>query len=185
MARYYVSITLLIYLLALCFDAVRMTGGNSMAALQMLIYGPWGVVFGMFGWFANPLLGLALLLRRRFRWPSLVIAGWALYLALASWNLDRLPNNRSYDFFDVTGFAAGYYLWVLAIAAFCAGQAWWCYRGRDEVPRWSLPDGGLAVLLVTVVVMATQNDSLRFKLERAFEPPPSWQYEAPRRDEAI
>lgn len=184
MARYYVSITLLVYLLALCFVAVRLEGDGSMLSLQILLLGPWGIVMGLFGWFANPLLGLAVLLRRRLRWLSLALGGWALYLALACLNIDTLPDNHSYNFLAVTRFDAGYYLWALAIAIFCAGQAWWCGRGRSiEVPRWHWADAGLGLLLVAVVVIASQQESLHFKVERVFDMPPP--IEAPRRDEAI
>lgn len=187
MARFYLSISLLFYLLALCFDAVQLSGGTAVPALLMLLQGPWGIVFGLFGWFANPLFGLALLVRRRLRWFSLLLGLWSLYLALASHGIERLPDNQSYNFHDVTGFAAGYYLWVLAIGTFCAGQAWWCSRGRGaEVPRWSLVDGGLALLLLVVVILGLRDASLRFDIERAFEwPAPTWDQQTPRREDTI
>jgi hypothetical protein len=148
----------------------------------MLLYGPWGVAFGLFGWFANPLLGLAFLLRRRARWLSLLLGAWALYLGLASFGLERLPDNRSYDFHDVTSLGVGYYLWVMAIAVFCAGQAWSCQQARRgvAVPRWHLVDGLLALLLALAVVVASQNDALRFQLERVLDAPPSWKTGQPK-----
>ncbi|WP_095154429.1 hypothetical protein [Pseudomonas sp. Irchel 3E13] len=187
MARFYLSVSLLFYLLALCFDAVHLAGGSAMPALQMLLQGPWGIVFGLFGWFANPLFGLALLVRRRWRWFSLLLGLWSLYLALASHGIERLPDNHSYSFHDVSGFAAGYYLWVIALGAFCAGQAWWCSRGRaSEVPRWSLADGGLALLLLVVVIIGLRDADLRFDIERAFEwPSPSSDQHTPRKEDTI
>lgn len=182
MARYYVSITLLLYLLALCFDAVKLAGGSSLAALQVLLYGPWGMAFGLFGWFANPLLGLALLLRRRLRWLSLLLGLWALYLACASWSLQRLPDNRSYAFQEVTALGVGYHLWVLALLAFCVGQAWCCRQARRgmELPRWHLLDAALAALLATTVVLASQDADLHFQVERALDTPHVWQAERPK-----
>ena len=53
---FYLSISLLLYLLALFFDGALMSGGRHMPALQMLLYGPWGMPFGLYQWFANPLL---------------------------------------------------------------------------------------------------------------------------------
>ena len=185
MARFYVSISLLLYLLALCFDAVELAGGIAIPSLQILLQGPWGIVFGMFGWFANPLFGLALLVRRRWRWLSLILGLWALYLAVISHGIERLPDNQSYDFHNVSGFAVGYYLWSLALLAFCAGQAWWCSRGRTvEVPRWGLAEGGLAAILLLVVIIGVRDTSLRFDIDRAFDwPEPAQQ--APGRAESI
>ena len=175
MARYYVSITLLLYLLALCFDAVNLADGGSLAAVQMLLYGPWGIAFGLFGWFANPLLGLALMLRRRLRRLSLLLGAWALYLGLASAGLERLPDNQSYAFQDVTALGVGYYLWVLALVTFCAGQSWCCWQARrgQALPRWQLLDGMLVVLLVVAVALASQDKDLHFKVERALDVPHS------------
>lgn len=189
MPQYYVSITLLLYLLSLCFDAVSLVGGSHMSALQMLLYGPWGVVFGLFGWFANPLLGLAILSRRRprLRWLSLLFSVAALYLGLASLGLERLPDNNSYKFLDVSHFGPGYYLWLLALVSFCAGQAWSCRQALRgiEIPRWRLLDIGLACLLNVVVVLATQDSTLHFKVERALEPAPALQSPPLQPDDAI
>jgi hypothetical protein len=73
--------------------------------------GPWGIAFGLYQWFANPLLGLAILARRRFRRVALGAGVIALGLALSCLGIERLPDNRSYDFLPLTGFGAGYYLW--------------------------------------------------------------------------
>lgn len=186
MARFYIPLSLLFYLLALCFDAVELSGGSHLTALQILLQGPWGIVFGLFGWFANPLFGLALLVRRRWRWFALVLGLCALYLALGSHAIERLPDNQSYTFHSVLHFAPGYYLWVCAIAVFCAGQAWWCRRGRSaEVPRWGLVEGGLALLLLVVVLIGLRDESLRFDLERALQWPSGWEMRPPVRGESI
>lgn len=93
-----------------------------MPALQMLLYGPWGVPFGLYQWFANPLLVLAVLAHRRFRRLALLLGVCALYTALSSLGIERLPDNHSYAFRDVTGFGVGFYLWSLAIPVFCLGR---------------------------------------------------------------
>ena len=67
MPVFYLSASLLLYLLALFFDGALMSGDRHMPALQMLLYGPWGMPFGLYQWFANPLLALAVLAHRRFR----------------------------------------------------------------------------------------------------------------------
>ncbi|PSS58268.1 hypothetical protein C6382_06205 [Pseudomonas sp. BBP2017] len=173
MASRYVSITLVLFLASLCFNAMYMTGDGRLHALQALLYGPWGLVFGMFGWFANPLLGLAILLHRRWRWVSLVLGFGALYLALTSLGIERMPDNRSYNFVNLTHFAPGFYIWLLSIFGFCLGQAWWCRQARQgvPVPGWHWLDGSLVVVLGLVISFAIQAPSLRFKIDRALEPP--------------
>jgi len=173
----YVSLTLLLFLASLCFNAMYMTGDGRLHALQALLYGPWGLVFGMYGWFANPLLGLAMLLHRRWRWVSLVLGLAALGLALSSFGIDRMPDNRSYNFVNLTHFAPGFYLWLLAIFGFCLGQAWWCRQARQGVPipGWHWLDGALIVVLGVVIHFALEAPSLRFEMNRALEPQPSIQ----------
>lgn len=169
----YVSITLALFLASLCFNAMYMTGDGRLHALQALLYGPWGLVFGMFGWFANPLLGLAILVHRRWRWVSLVLGVGALYLALTSFGIERMPDNRSYNFVNLTHFAPGFYIWLLAIFGFCLGQAWWCRQACQggSIPGWHWLDGTLVVVLGLVISFAIQAPSLRFEIDRALEPP--------------
>lgn len=173
-ASRYVSLTLLLFLASLCFNAMYMTGDGRLHALQALLYGPWGIAFGMFGWFANPLLGLAILLHRRWRWASLVVGVGALYLALTCFAIDRMPDNRSYNFVNLTHFAPGFYLWLLSIVGFCLGQAWWCRQARQGVPMpgWYWHDAVLAVVLGVVIHFSLQAPSLRFEINRALEPAP-------------
>ncbi|MHC6227277.1 hypothetical protein ACYU03_21305 [Pseudomonas sp. X10] len=173
MPAYYLTISLLLYLLGQCFTGAHMSGGTHMPALQMLLYGPWGVPFGLFQWFANPLLALAMLCRRRFRRCSLVLGLAALYLAASSLGIERLPDNRSYAFQDVTSLGAGFYLWLLAILGFCAGQAWCCWQARSasDMPRWRLLDGVLFIVLGVALYAATQIPSLRFEPGKVLMPP--------------
>ncbi|QBF25243.1 hypothetical protein EXN22_05890 [Pseudomonas tructae] len=177
MARFYVAITLGLFVLSLCFDAIYLSGDSRLHALQAMLYGPWGVVMQIYAWFANPLLGLAILAHRRWRWLSLLLGFGALYLALSSLLVERLPNNHSYDFLDVTGFGPGYYLWLASIGFFCAAQAWWCrqvFKGAP-IPGWHLLDGGLAIALNVAIVYAIQSPELHFQLKKVIEPPASVQ----------
>lgn len=173
-ARRYIAITLLLFLSSLGFNAMYLAGDGRLHALQALLYGPWGLVFGLYGWFANPLLGLAILLHRRRRWVSLVCGLAALYLALASLGIERLPDSRSYEFVDLVHFAPGYYLWLLSILGFCLAQAWWCHRRRqgESIPGWHWLDATLAVALGFTLSVGIQDPSLRFEFRRALEPPP-------------
>lgn len=173
MPAFYIAISLALYLLSLAFDGALMGAGRHMPALQMLLYGPWGVPFGLFQWFANPLLALAILAHRRFRRLALSLGLAALYLAATSLGIERLPDNLSYEFHDLTGFGAGFYLWLLAILAFCLGQAWQCWKARraDDVPGWHWLDVALIAALAVTLYAATQMPSLRFEPGKVLMPP--------------
>lgn len=173
MPVFYLSISLLLYVLALFFDGALMSGERHMPALQMLLYGPWGMAFGLFQWFANPLLALAILAHRRFRRLAL-LAGWAaVYLAASSFGIDRLPDNQSYAFHERTGFGAGFYLWLAAMVVFCVGQAWHCCKARsaNDMPGWSWLDVALIAALAVTLYAATQMPSLRFEPGNVLMPP--------------
>ncbi|MDF0730231.1 hypothetical protein P0Y43_05735 [Pseudomonas entomophila] len=173
MPAYYLTFSLLLYLLALAFDGALMGAGRHMPALQMLLYGPWGVAFGLHQWFANPLLALAILAHRRFRRLALALGLLALYLAASSFAIERLPDNISYAFQDVTGFGAGFYLWLAAMGVFCAGQAWWCWKARraDDMPGWGWLDVALIAALALALYAGTQMPSLRFEVDKMLMPP--------------
>ena len=173
MPVFYLTISLCLYVLSLCFDGVLMASGRHMPALQILIYGPWGITLGEYQWFANPLLALAILCHRRFRWLALVCGLAALYLALSSLGVARLPDNHSYDFQNVVGFGAGFYLWLAAIVVFCAGQGWWCWKARNasDVPGWRWLDVALMAAIGVAFYAATQMPSLRFEPHKVMMPP--------------
>jgi len=170
---FYLSISLFLYLLALFFDGVLMSGDRHMPALQMLLYGPWGMPFGLYQWFANPLLAVAILAHRRFRRLALACGVAALYLAASSFGIDRLPDSQSYAFHDRTGFGAGFYLWLTAMGVFCAGQAWHCWKARsaDDMPGWRWLDVALIAALGVALYAATQMPSLRFEPNKVLMPP--------------
>ena len=170
---FYIALSLLLFLCSLAFDGVYLSAGRHMPALQILLYGPWGIPFEHYQWFANPLLALAVLSHRRFRRLALVLGLAALYLAASSLGIDRLPDNRSYAFQDLIGFGAGFYLWLAAIALFCAGQAWWCWKARSaaQMPGWRWLDVALIAALGVTVYVATEMPSLRFQVERVLDPP--------------
>lgn len=173
MPAYYLSLSLLLYLSSLFFDGALMDVGRQMPALQMLLYGPWGVAFGVYAWFANPLLALAVLAHRRFRRLALLIGAAALYLAIGSLTIERLPDNRSYAFHDITGFGLGFYLWLGSMLVFCAGQLWWWFKARraDEVPGWNWLDVVVIAALALTLYVATQLPSLRFEVDQVLMPP--------------
>ena len=173
MPAFYLTTSLALYLLSLAFDGALMGAGRHMPALQMLLYGPWGIAFGLYQWFANPLLALAILAHRRFRRLALMFGLLALYLAASSFGITRLPDNQSYAFQYLIGFGAGFYLWLLAFVVFCVGQAWWCWKARTaaDVPGWRWLDVVLIAALGTVLYVGTQMPSLRFEPHKVIAPP--------------
>ncbi|MHC2251753.1 hypothetical protein ACVILK_001445 [Bradyrhizobium embrapense] len=77
--------------------------------LAFLLVGPFGVLFGQFGWFANPLMLLAAITRREF---GLVFATLAI-LATTSTTRTLTHFWRDGEPDDVVcGFGPGYYAWA-------------------------------------------------------------------------
>ncbi len=171
--RYYLSLSLLLYLACLFCTGAHLVGGAQMPSLQMLLYGPWAMPFGLFQWFANPLFALAVLAHRRFRRLALLAGLAALYLALSGLGIERLPDNVSYAFDDVAALGLGFYLWVLALFGFSAGQGWWCWKARraGEVPGWQWPDLALLAALALTIYTAAGMPSLQFEPGRILLPP--------------
>ncbi|GGU64327.1 hypothetical protein GCM10009504_21710 [Pseudomonas laurentiana] len=155
----YLTISLMLFLCSLFFDALELNTGSAFSAMHLLIAGWWGVIFELYGWFANPLFGLALLFRRRWPWLALVIALAAWGLAFSCLWISRVPDNHSYDFARVAGFGWGYYLWFAALTVFAAGQGWHCWQRRQgiEIPRWRMLDWLLLIALNATVLWASGN----------------------------
>ncbi|MBY0526668.1 MAG: hypothetical protein K2R98_24945 [Gemmataceae bacterium] len=95
--------------------------------IQVLMFGWFGLVAGIIGWFANPLFlfGLLLCLFCRFRtvfWLSAV----GLLIALTSFSLhtvgytDEGPET-------LTGFGAGFYCWLASLVLLTVGSLWLGY----------------------------------------------------------
>ncbi|MCE1114837.1 MULTISPECIES: hypothetical protein [Pseudomonas] len=173
MPAFYLTTSLALYLLSLAFDGALTGAGRHLPALQMLLYGPWGIPFGLYQWFANPLLALAVLAHRRFRRLALACGLLALYLAASSFAVERLPDNQSYAFHDLSGFGAGFYLWLLAILVFTLGQAWWCWKAKSaaDVPGWRWLDVALMAALGATFCYATQMPELQFEAHKVLMPP--------------
>lgn len=145
--RHYLVLSLALYLLSLFLDAVPVS--------DMLLRGMHVLTLGWLGgsaWWANPLLFLALMLRRNRPLLSWLVALAALVLAaqwlpLIGWGdgalVPRKPNGQA-------NLLQAYYVWLLAIAVYVAGQ----FLQRNQPPGGPR-QGWLAwVLVVAIYVTA-------------------------------
>ena len=147
-----------------------------MPALQMLLYGPWGVPFGLYQWFANPLLVLAVLAHRRFRRLALLLGVCALYRRSVAWvssgcrTTTAMPSGRH-----------RLRCWLLLVEpgdlVFCLGQAWWCWKARraDDMPGWHWLDVALIAAIAVTMYAGTQMPALHFDVDKVLMPPESSQ----------
>jgi hypothetical protein len=87
---------------------------------EILVTGFLGAFDGQFAWYANPLMiwSMAwLFTRRRVSWVGVVMSLVMLGLALSAFTWARLPTDAGY--YELTGRAAGFYLWIAS-----AGLLW-------------------------------------------------------------
>ena len=98
---------------------------------HILLMGPLGVFLGVFAWFANPLILLALLLSNfRKRLISMIFAVAAVALGLQAYGFRAAPFNESsmdpsnLNYVDHLGY--GFYLWMAALVLFAAS----CFATR-------------------------------------------------------
>jgi len=103
-----------------------------------LLMGPLGILVGVFAWFANPLMLLALLLSTsKKRVAAMILSVSAIALGLQSYTLEAVPFTESsmapenLNFVDHLG--RGFYLWMGSLAAFSA----YCFlkKGDDAARR--------------------------------------------------
>jgi hypothetical protein len=100
---------------------------------QILLTGLFGAFVGVFAWFANPLMLLALALSRfNKRFASILIAVSAIALGLQSYALRAVPFNESsmdagnLNVVDYLGL--GFYLWMASLVVF----ALYCFFSKVE-----------------------------------------------------
>lgn len=104
---------------------------------RVLLMGYLGVFVGVFAWFANPLMLLAVLLSMRKRsLASMLLSVGATALALQSTMLEGVPFTESSmdpeNLNVVDRLGIGFYLWIGALAAFAA----YCFlRTGDDAVR--------------------------------------------------
>ncbi|MBG8560632.1 MULTISPECIES: hypothetical protein [Pseudomonas] len=141
--RHYVVLSLALYLGSLFLDAVPVSE-VTMRGMHVLTLG-W---LGGSAWWANPLLCLALMLRRNRPLLSLLAAVAALVLAaqwlpVIGWGDSALVPRKANGQANLLG---AYYLWLLALAAYVAGQ----FLNRRQAPGGP-GQGWLAWVLVAAI----------------------------------
>lgn len=95
-----------------------------------------GALVGVFAWFANPLMLLALLLSTlKKRLAAIILSVSAIALGLQSYMLEAIPFNESsmapenLNFVDHLGL--GFYLWMASLVTFAA----YCVLKGEAAPR--------------------------------------------------
>lgn len=95
----------------------------------VLVSGFLGIFVGVFAWFANPLMLVAVLLSlSRRRVVAMVLALAAVALGLQAYALDAVPFNEAsmepdnLNYVDHLGY--GYYLWMASLVAFAVYCCW-------------------------------------------------------------
>lgn len=156
MKRNYLTLSLLLYVACLYFNAYYTDNGGHMSSVWLLVFGLWGIPFEIYGWFANPLFGLALLTHRWFPRVALGLSLLALGLGLWFLRVSTVPDNtpQSYDFVQLTALGVGYYLWIGALALMVLGQALHCRDRREvrQVPRLRIIDWLLLLVVLGVIL---------------------------------
>jgi len=85
-----------------------------------------GPFIGLYGWFANPLLVISLLMMRKLPVPALIIAMLGLLLAIAAVNITTIPYDEgAATFID---FHVGYFVWLLAFQIAMVGALWRIFK---------------------------------------------------------
>ena len=98
---------------------------------SVLLLGALGIFVGVFAWFANPLMLLALLLAKLRKRVAAII--FSIALALNSFALKAIPFNESSmdpsNLNYVDHFGLGFYLWMASLVMFSG----YCFLKRKDV----------------------------------------------------
>lgn len=115
-------LSLFIYLVACVTPALRFDSSNGddpMIGFNLLLIGWMAVFYGQFGWFANPLLALALLLFLFKRWLlTLILVILTLAVAANTLTLygQTLPADEAgVNKMELVSLGVGFYLWIASM----------------------------------------------------------------------
>lgn len=109
------------------------------SGLSLLMIGPFAIFLGQFGWYANPLLLVSLILsqRRHFAAAS-VVGGLALLFSLQAlqlWGTSIPLDEGGVHHATVQGMGPGFHLWILCMASSFLWPLWMRLRPRKEAGR--------------------------------------------------
>lgn len=126
--RWLILLGAALYAVSLFLPAIEGSGFPAQSGMDVLRQGASAWRDGVVAWYANPVLGLALVLgwMRRYR-LALAAASLGLLLALSSFTAEPIAESagRSVPAF---GFAVGFYLWLLAFGAALAAPLAGIYK---------------------------------------------------------
>lgn len=130
-----IGTSLALYVAACVTPALIFSGADrSWNGGGLLFFGWMGVVDSQFGWFANPIYALALLLVVFRKWAFAVITGsLALLVALNTLTLffQEIPADEAgVATTHLVYLHVGFFLWIASIGAAIVGTLWLAFRDR-------------------------------------------------------
>jgi hypothetical protein len=132
----FLGLSIALFVACLLFDGFYIEGSDPRAWADtwlLLLIGWIGILAGLPYWFANPLLiGAWIALALGKRKSALILSGVALGLALLFLLERRILVSEAPTYAAVTGYGAGYWLWVASMAAAFASAL---YGGRPKAGR--------------------------------------------------
>jgi len=131
-ARSTIAISVVLFLISLTQDGFYIDRAENPRAwascIGLLLIGWIAVLGGVSAWLANPALAITwvLMLFQRLRLLALVIGAISLLFALSFLNVRQIMADESGNESKITGYGAGYWIWVTSIGVTAVGcfAAW-------------------------------------------------------------
>ena len=126
--RWLVVVALLLFGLSLALPAITGSGFPSQTGMDVLKQGASGWRDGVLAWYANPVLGLALVLSWTGRSRAALGCGvLSLLLGLSSYFAGAIATGLGRNI-PPFSFGAGFYVWLLALAVACLAAGTGIYK---------------------------------------------------------
>ena len=119
------SVSLLLYLLCLPFDAFCVSGQCSEPGYSIVLFGPLGLLLSItnWTWLANPTLFAAWITQVLGARILSAALSWAAFVIAISFLFQRdIMTNEAGILFPITGYKIGYWIWLSSIAVCCFGS---------------------------------------------------------------
>ncbi|MCC4228699.1 hypothetical protein [Zunongwangia profunda] len=115
--RHIVILSAGLFIASLCFKSYCIED-NCADAIGSFILGTIGFVMGgaLICWLANPFIFLSWIVIKKFPVLSWILSGIALSTGLLFMTFDRIIINEAGHYSPITGYASGYWLWIISIA---------------------------------------------------------------------